>query len=218
MEITIHYSLLNLCMGNRHTLFIAKFVYGKNHTLFNANFLYGKLPYIKSKVKCITFHITADIRNNFLFWSLCFSILLLYWQKCVQTSTEYFKMPNTLFTTLKMVQCHVFFYVWCFVLLVHFQHWNKKYNSDQREMCCMAKHPISNCSNVVKNFRQMHTNLIDVLHSFNLLWKKCFMFSTTPTLCGCTVWCLLWSTTACIWFESTTLTFSIWFIHHTIIP
>ena len=41
----------------------------------------------------------------------------------VEPLRTYFKIPNTLFTTL-MVRCHVL-YVWCFLLLVHFQHWKK---------------------------------------------------------------------------------------------
>ena len=57
--------------------------------------------------------------SHFLFWSYA---LLLYWKNIysykyggVESLQRCFKIPNTLFTTLKMVRCQVF-YVWCFVL------------------------------------------------------------------------------------------------------
>ena len=54
------YSLLSLCMGNRHTLFIAKFVYGKS-------------SYIKSKVKCVfPFH-TSAVKAPTLCYTVVFS-------------------------------------------------------------------------------------------------------------------------------------------------
>ena len=163
-------------MGNRHTLFTAKFVYGKS-------------PYIKSKVKCVfTFHITADVRNNlFSVLIIRFSILLLYWKKYIHTSTKelnhVLKYQTLCSQCWKMVRWYLF-YVWCFVLFGAPSTLAKRCNFDQREICCMAKHPISNSSNVVKTFRQTHTNLIDVLHSFNLLWTKLF----TILLCVLQSW------------------------------
>ena len=91
---TIHYSLLHLCMGNLHTLFIATFVYGKSpyvihcyicvwetihysllhlcmgnlHTLFIATFVYGKSSYINSKVHCsphLQLFVTINISNSY---------------------------------------------------------------------------------------------------------------------------------------------------------
>ena len=67
--------------------------------------------------------------SHFLFWSYALAFHYFTEWKCsnkyigVEPLRTYFKIPNTLFTTL-MVRCHVL-YVWCFLLLVHFQHWKK---------------------------------------------------------------------------------------------
>ena len=87
--ITIHYSLLDLCMGNCHTLFIAKFVYGKLPYIFIAKFVYGKLPYIHylllnlcmgnchtSKACNSVLHV--NLLNNVVFNLALCSILALY--------------------------------------------------------------------------------------------------------------------------------------------
>ena len=110
--------------------------------------------------------------SRFLFWS--YALVFCYFTE-KNTSTEelnhVLKYQTLCSQCWKMVWWYLF-YVWCFVLFGALSTLAKKCNFDQREICCMAKHPISNSSNVVKNFRQMRTNLIYVLHSFNLLWTK----------------------------------------------
>ena len=64
-----------------------------------------------------------------------------------------------------MVRYHVF-YVWCFVLLVHFQHWRKVSHWPKRNNIMLyGKAPNIKLFKCCEKL-QTHITLIDVLHSF----------------------------------------------------
>ena len=124
-EIAIRYSLLHLCMGNCHTLFIATFVYGRSqyiihcyicvwetihysllhlcmgnlHTLFIATFVYGRSQYIIHCYICVWE--PYIIHCYICVWeiSIRYSLLICVWEISIRYSLLHLCMGdrNTLF-------------------------------------------------------------------------------------------------------------------------
>ena len=141
-------------------------------------------------------HMLADNRNNFshfLFWTYTLSFYYFTETKCsnkyggLEPLWTYFKIPNTLFPTLKSgsmpcILCLMLCAFWCTFNTA------RKHNSDQWEICCicsMAKHPISNLTPVWESSWLMYFKVstlceqnIYVLHHLNILWSYNLIHST----------------------------------------